>query len=79
MHARGLERFQVLDLKSPISGSAGDYDRAGTDAFIIGQFQDKVVFIGIAQGLKADHLIRDRHLDSKLLGLVVSAPSGPCR
>ena len=47
MHARRLERFQVIDLKPAITGSAGDYDRAGADAFLTGQSQDKAVFVRI--------------------------------
>jgi len=62
-----------IDLKPAITGSAGDYDRAGADAFLTRQSQDKAVFVRIVPGLQAHHLIWNRHLDSKLLRLVVGA------
>ena len=78
MHARPFEFIQIRHIQPPISSPAGDHDRAGAGAFIVGQFENKAIFVG--GGLEADHLVRNRHFSPELLRLAVGARhQAPCR
>src|ERR1700722_14835372 len=69
--AGSLECVQVRQSETAISGAGGDHDRAGADMFPASESQRERSRLRVALSAQADRLIRDSHLDAKLLRLVV--------
>ena len=71
MHARRFERVEVFDIEAAIPRAAGDDDRARRSPLADVKLQVEASVI--ARPAKRTHLVRNRHLGTEFLRLVVGA------